>query len=60
MTGAVHVEECAWAGFADPGDASLYTPGRDLRQWVQSIGADVEEGGERSRPAGEVHSGGDR
>jgi len=27
---------------------------------VRTIGTDVEEGGEQSRPAGEVHSGGDR
>ena len=60
MTGAVHVEECAWAGFADPGDARNHTPGRDLRQWVRTIGADVEEGGEQSRPAGKVPTGGDR
>ena len=45
MTGAVHVEECAWASFADPGDARNHVPGRDLRQWVRTIGADVEEGG---------------
>ncbi len=45
MTSAVHVVGCAWASFADPGDARNHAPGRYLRQWVRTIGAGGEEGG---------------